>query len=620
MTAAEGDLDRAPSRRIPDWATPVLAWSATLWVVGSIQQFAGGRWGISGTWSPRSLFHLHLLSDTGRIRFDADRYLEIAESGYRYGHGYEAVFPGYSLLVRALHGPLGSYERAGVAVTLASGLVAVCLFWHWMGRKGLPRAQRNLGLALFLLYPYGFMLFGVPYSDGLLVALVLGALVLAEHDRPWLAALVGAAATFTRPNSLPLVAALLVMSLESTGTLTLAAGQPVWRMRLDRTRLRGRHLSAAVALLGVGAFAIWMRDRTGDALYFWSVQESWGHRPITDPFNWLKANLVRNGNIFLEPLDHLNEAITFGIIVAAVVALPRLGRRFGWAYPVLTLGLLVTTWVQAPVFAPSGRYLLPAIPFLIALASGWLMKHRVVAAAVLVGICGVVGHAHDGIRRHQPQVDQPSRLVNPVGATSVEPGDLGGRALGGSDGPGGPPEVEQAHEVVIVGHLGERPDAVEQDIGDGGPVVAEAERGGPEQQVLHRGSHRIAILAGAYRIGVDGHPHQQDHRAAGVLGAELGHLLGRQPGPLGRIGQGRPEAHPGIPGDHGESPGPGALVVGRPGGQRDQVLEEIGRDLVVGIHEQAGPAGADDLIDHGRDVGEGGVGIAHPTSVPGASP
>lgn len=67
-----------------------------------------------------------------------------------------------------------------------------------MSLKGIEEPATRTALAQFLVYPYSFMLFGVVYSDGLLVALVLGALVLAESDRCVVAGLVGAAATQRR--------------------------------------------------------------------------------------------------------------------------------------------------------------------------------------------------------------------------------------------------------------------------------------------------------------------------------------------------------------------------------------------------------------------------------------
>ena len=395
-------MSESHARRDLNWLTPVGAWLAVVWLIGDLQRAAASHWGTGPAWTPGSLLPFDLLAGTGRIRFDGYRYLEIARTGYPSGQGYEAVFPGYPLLIRLLHGVGGGYSQAAVGITLASGLASACLFWHWMGRKGLALAERRLALALFLLFPYGFVRYGVPYSDALLVALVLGAVVLVEHDRPVLAGLVGALATFTRPNALPLIPALVVMVLESRGALTFPTVRPLRGMRFHRGLLRFRDAGVLLAFGGLLAYSAWVRDRSGDPLYFWHVQREWGHRPFTDPFNWLKANLIRNENVFVEPLDGVNELLSFGIIAWAVAALTRLGRRFGWGYAVLTLGMVVTTWVTAVVFAPSGRYLLPAVPFLIALAAPWMVRHRLwtivaVVASVVWLVVLTAAFAGDGV-------------------------------------------------------------------------------------------------------------------------------------------------------------------------------------------------------------------------------
>lgn len=74
-----------------------------------------------------------------------------------------------------------------------------------------------MALALFLLYPYAFYLYGAVYADALFVLAALGALLLLEADHVWLAGLAGAVATAARPVALVVVVGLAVRALERRG-------------------------------------------------------------------------------------------------------------------------------------------------------------------------------------------------------------------------------------------------------------------------------------------------------------------------------------------------------------------------------------------------------------------
>ncbi|MCU1498718.1 MAG: rane protein [Acidimicrobiales bacterium] len=361
-------------------------WLAMVWVATGIQ-----RWAATGTssWGWDHLVHPGLGGTIGRIRWDADRYLSIAEVGYRRSQGDEAAFPGYALLIRALHGPLGGYGSAAAAITLACGLASVLLWWRWMEVRRFTPGERCTGLALFVTFPAMFLSYGIGYSDVLLLVLVLLALLLAESRHPVAAGLVAGLATLTRPNALALIPALAVVVLEVEGVLTVPSRGRGWRapihgLSVDRARLRLRHLGPLLSVTGIGAYVAWNWQRTGDPLYFWHLQHDYGHRSLTDPLTWLKANLVRSGNVFLAPLDPVHEALSFAVVVGSVLALPAVGRRIGWGYAVLVLGLATISWGFAPAFAPAARHLLPGAPFVLAAMVPWLTRHRRALAATLV--------------------------------------------------------------------------------------------------------------------------------------------------------------------------------------------------------------------------------------------
>src|SRR5207245_4329002 len=122
---------------------------------------------------------------------------------------------------------------AGVIVTYLAGVAAALLFHHWC-QAALGRTGARLGVLLLLLYPFSFFLFGVVYSDALFLASALGAFVLLEHDRPWLAGLAGALATATRPVGVAVVAGLVLRALERRGGVPRAPGRLGGRARRGR--------------------------------------------------------------------------------------------------------------------------------------------------------------------------------------------------------------------------------------------------------------------------------------------------------------------------------------------------------------------------------------------------
>jgi hypothetical protein len=170
----------------------------------------------------------------GWLRWDAGWYRSIVDHGYYFVPGRQssvAFFPAYPLSMRFLSDTFGGDPSAwGVALTLASGLLVAVLFFSWCRRR-IGAAAAPTALAVLVLWPYGWYLFGAVYADALFVAAVLAAFTLLERDRVLLAALAGAVATATRPVGAAVVVGLVVRLLERRGALRL----PV----LDRTRLFG---------------------------------------------------------------------------------------------------------------------------------------------------------------------------------------------------------------------------------------------------------------------------------------------------------------------------------------------------------------------------------------------
>ncbi len=345
----------------------------------------------------------------GRIAWDAGLYLRVAEVGYRPEEGLVAGFPGYALAIRAVATTGVGLQTAAVLVAAGSGLAATLLFWRWMLDRGLDVRTRRTALALFLTFPYAFVLAGVAYSDPLFVALVLGTVVLAESGRWITAGLVAGAATGTRAMGLALVAYLVVLALDRSGGLVVPSATPATGLR-DRCRvgwstltgvrcslrgLRPAHVGVVLSVWGIAAYSVHLWRLTGDPVAFWSSQVSggYGHGGALDPRTWVKASFIRAPGLEIHSFaDVLNELAATATFVLVVVTAPRVGRRFGWATTVLMWTSAVMVWVFCRWMAPAGRYLLPVLPFVWAwLAAGPLaVRPRARIALPVVFLVGSV--------------------------------------------------------------------------------------------------------------------------------------------------------------------------------------------------------------------------------------
>ncbi|MFN8019111.1 MAG: hypothetical protein U0P45_13450 [Acidimicrobiales bacterium] len=400
------------------WLVPVVAWAGALWAISALQQLAWSR-AHGAPWHATDLLWPHPFGTTGRIRFDADRFVALARRGYRPADHDQAVFPLYPLAIRWLAAATGADEAvAAVRISLASGLAVALLWWRWMQVKGIDGLTRMAGLLVLLAYPWAFVLYGVAYSDGLALALVLAAVLLVEARHPVLAALVAVLVAAARPPGVLLVPALVLLALEVDGAFVLrpATGGPAgtagtagaasadgpsgrtgalgrwWRGataplrqgHVVRERLRWPQAAPLAGLIGLAAFAGWNWRRVGSPLAFASAQRYFGHRALTDPLLWVKADLVRNGNVFVTRLDPLHQALSLAVVVLVVATVPAVGRRFGWGYALLAALSAVVAWASTVLFAAAGRYLLPVVPFALAAVLPWLCRRPWRLVVVLV--------------------------------------------------------------------------------------------------------------------------------------------------------------------------------------------------------------------------------------------
>lgn len=352
---------------------PILGWAAVAAVLFVVQYAARAV----SPGKSRALLD-------GWIQFDGPEYLSIVR------HGYErrqlVWFPGYPTAVRVIDLVVGSPVLSAVAVSALGGLVATALFWKWTERMGLEPAARSTALAVMLLYPYGWFLFGVVYSDALFLALALGAFLLVERHRPGWAALLGACATATRPSGFAVALGLWVLWLERTGVLVANPSGGRWLdalrvpRRLDLTRWTWRSLVPLGSLSGLGLYAAYQWAEWGSPLRFVTEQGNYHEAGVS---TLLKQQYFESFTRGFDLRHLLTTTAQAALLVVVIGAVPAVGRRLGWGYATYVTGLAALPLVSVSTFMGVGRYLLPAFP-VFAVWGAWLSSRRRVRAVWLL--------------------------------------------------------------------------------------------------------------------------------------------------------------------------------------------------------------------------------------------
>ena len=324
---------------------------------------------------------------------DSGWYYGIAESGYSYTPGLQspiAFFPTYPMTVRGVGWLIGDDQVAGSLIALLCGAATAVLFAQWVWRR-LPRAGAVTAIAVLLLYPYAFYLYGAMYGESLFLLTAIGAFLLLERRHYWLAGLVGALATAGRPVGVAVAVGLVVRMLEMLAEQRAPAPGPAdhptgdhprhpgWRELLRAVpAVRWREAGVLVSGLGLAAWCIYLWIQFGDPLAFVAVQAAPGWYQGSGPHTWFKV--VYLGTMILGPVDVAIRTTAQAIMcLFAVLLLRRVWRRFGWGYVAYSVVVLAIPILGTKDFMGTGRYVLVAFPvvaaagdFLAARAPTWL--------------------------------------------------------------------------------------------------------------------------------------------------------------------------------------------------------------------------------------------------------
>ncbi len=275
-------------------------------------------------------------------QWDANHYLHIARDGsFPAGAGpwlgdwdnREAFFPGYPLLLRAVHVVVPDWTAAGLLISLAAGAVAV-LALSRIARSYVPEDAAGHRTVLFFLLSPCTVFLAAGYTEALFLAFALPAWLAARrHQWAWACALT-ALATTVRVSGLFLAAAVAVLFVV---TALQAGTGKAWRG------------VAWPALPGLPplAYSWYLHAHTGDWMAWKHAQERGWYREFHTPWEaWANTWNAAFDGVHTTGYAAMFQAELAAMLVgvALVALLARYGRWPEAVYVALSLWALGTSY------------------------------------------------------------------------------------------------------------------------------------------------------------------------------------------------------------------------------------------------------------------------------------
>ena len=296
--------------------------------------------------------------------WDAQIYTRIAQSGYTQQWDF-AFFPLFPLIVRLLAIPFGHpaewvYLLIGMLVSNAALLGALYIIHQFtIEYCGEQVSQRT---TLFLtIFPTAFFFFAA-YNESLFLMLSAATLLALRHQRWWLAGLFGFLGILSR----------------STGAIVgVVFLYELWLKRDIILETKKRFLNSVTPILllplGLLLYSLFCWQRTGNPLYFVTVQAHWS-RQTSWPWQGIIQNLLEL--FWNQPFGSFNEVHVLLDLTAtlAFIVLIFLGRRRLPVSLTLWTSLLMLYYLISPsIWQHDGlisnqRFVLEMFPAFITLA------------------------------------------------------------------------------------------------------------------------------------------------------------------------------------------------------------------------------------------------------------
>jgi hypothetical protein len=256
-------------------------------------------------------------------------------------------------------------------------VLAVLLFQRWARAVADPATAVTAAL-LLALYPFALYLYGIVYSDGLFLALAVGAFLALERRHVVWATVLGALATAARPVAPALVVGLVLRGLE----LRRARKEP----------MRAVDFLPVLSVGGMVAYAAFLHFRFGDALAFAHVQNAPGWDQAPGWHSWLKVVWFQTLFPRVDPWVAVRLGGHALVTVAALAMVWPTWKKLGIGYAAYVAVAVGLPALSSKDFQGLGRYVIAAFPLFLTLALmlkehprvrlGWLIASALVLAAL----------------------------------------------------------------------------------------------------------------------------------------------------------------------------------------------------------------------------------------------
>lgn len=332
--------------------------------------------------------------------WDAHWYLRIASLGY-FSPEPTAFFPLYPALIHVATGVVGQNHALAAAMLIANlgtlgAFVAVAL----LAANELGTHAAFPTLRLVVAYPLAFFLFA-PYTEGLFIAFVAGALYAARRGSWRWAALWALLAALTRPTGLALLLPLdWEYGRQRDWWRVVRAGAGRWRSLLAPRALGETALVLGAVPVGVGLYALYLWRRFGTPLMFLQAEKDfWGHTRMPP---W-QTYWIALGDFLRTPAWTDKQAmLLFTLVPVTALGVLTLvaARRAPVAFTLYSLGVLYLCLASPivgsmDILSSDGRYVLTAVPLFLVLARWcegrpWLESLLVTGGLLVQGILALV--------------------------------------------------------------------------------------------------------------------------------------------------------------------------------------------------------------------------------------
>ena len=340
-----------------------LGWRVLLCVFAFLSTFLIVNFGNRFAYADRVLTITHLPSWIwGFGNFDGVHYLKIAQSGYAADLS-QAFFPLYPLFIRFFNffpkdnllDPVlfndPSYFSTAMVLSIIF-FIGALYFTYKLFSENYNKKIAQISILLLLSFPTAFY-FGAVYSESLLLLLTVLTFWFTKKDKFLLAGLFAALASATKIQGAILFIFLAV---------------ELWKKYRNNLSEQRKHftkdlLGILIAPLGLIFYMVYLKNTTGDFLYFLSSQPSFGAGRSSLPLIFLPQVIYRYLKIFLTvkvaSLAFFNAFLEFSMTMGTVVVLIMAFKKMKFSYWIFSL-LVVVLPTLTGTFSSMPRYVLMA--------------------------------------------------------------------------------------------------------------------------------------------------------------------------------------------------------------------------------------------------------------------